>query len=97
MVPRLKADFNGLFGDLLCLAHGPTCEDEHGNAVVLIEGMKVLAFDPDFDGDTPCFLIATGTVIPSPDSLQHQGSVWCLALDDHGCRHVADLDDAEGL
>jgi hypothetical protein len=38
---KLKADFNGLFSELLCLSHTDTAVDEHGNIVTLAEGMQV--------------------------------------------------------
>jgi hypothetical protein len=30
---RLRADFNGCYGDLLCLSHSDTAADEHGAEV----------------------------------------------------------------
>ena len=85
---RLRADFNGLFGDLLCLSHGDTCRDEAGNQVALAAGMHVTAFEPDTDDDgRPADLIATGLVEPSPDWLQCNGSRWALRIDEHGVRH----------
>ena len=44
---KLRADFNGLFGEVLCLSHRETCTDENGNPVVVREGMCVLAYDED--------------------------------------------------
>lgn len=85
---RLEADFNGLFGDLLCLSHADTCRDEAGNEVPLVAGMAVTAFEPDTDDDgRPADLIATGIVEPSPTSLQCNGSRWVLRIDEHGMRH----------
>lgn len=85
---RLRADFNGLFGDVLCLSHGDTCRDESGNEVPLAAGMQVTAFEPDTDDDgRPADLIATGVVEPSPDWLQCNGSRWALRIDEHGVRH----------
>ena len=46
---RLQADFNGLFGELLCLSHSDTCSDEAGNDVPLVAGMTVTAFEADTD------------------------------------------------
>jgi hypothetical protein len=90
---RLRADFNGLFGDLLCLSHGDTCRDEAGNEVSLAAGMRVMAFEPDTDDDgQPADLIATGVVELSPDWLQCNGSRWALRIDEHGVRHQSDAD-----
>jgi hypothetical protein len=47
--PRLKGDFNGLFGDLLCLSHSEICKDETGAEVTLRAGMVVTVFDDDSD------------------------------------------------
>lgn len=87
---RLRGDFNGLFGDLLCLSHEDTCPDDAGNPVALRAGMIVTAFEPDCDGDgNPADLVATGTVEPSPDWLQCAGSRWVLRIDESGVRHEA--------
>ena len=87
-VLRLRADFNGLFGDVLCLSHGETCRDESGNEVRLHAGMRATVFEPDSDGDgNPADLVATGIVEPSPDWLQCTGSRWVLQIDEHGVRH----------
>jgi hypothetical protein len=89
---RLQGDFNGLFGDVLCLSHGDTCRDEDGNEVLLQAGLLVTVFedDPEFDG-TPDELFANGTVEPSPDWLQCNGSRWCLKIDGSGVRHKSEL------
>ena len=95
MTTRLQGDFNGLFGDTLCLSHSDSEPDENGVAVALLEGMQVIAFEEDcFDDGSPAFLVARGVVLPSPDWLQCKGSRWCLAIDEQGVRHVATLDDA---
>lgn len=39
MPNRFRADFNGLFGDILCLSHEETCPDQHGMPVALRAGM----------------------------------------------------------
>jgi hypothetical protein len=78
---KLHADFNGLFGGLLCLAHGDTCVDADGVSITLREGMTVTAFEEE--------LVATGTVEPSPDWLQCKGSKWALRIDALGVRHEA--------
>ena len=89
---RLKADFNGLFGDLLCLSHGNTCRDEAGNEVPLHAGMHATVFEPDLDRDgRPDDLIASGTVEPSPDWLQCNGSRWVLRIDENGVRNQSEI------
>jgi hypothetical protein len=91
-MPRLKADFNGVFGDLLCLSHSDHGYDETGNKVRLEAGMQVTAFDEDIDDDgQPDDLIASGTVEPSPDWLQCKGSRWALRIDEHGIRHQSEV------
>jgi hypothetical protein len=94
MAIRLRGDFNGVFGELLCLSHSDVGTDESGASVRLETGMEVVAFEEDIDDDQPCFLVARGNVVPSPDDLQHRGSRWCLRIDSDGIRHVPTLDDA---
>ena len=48
---RIRADFNGLFGEILCFSHEDTCVDAEGMVVVLREGMILTAFDEDMDED----------------------------------------------
>jgi len=89
---RLQADFNGLFGDLLCLSHGDSCPDEQGQAILLHAGMSVTAYDEDVDDHgEPDNLIATGTVEPSPEWLQCSGSRWVLRIDSRGVCHESDI------
>jgi hypothetical protein len=89
---RLHADFNGLFGNLLCLSQEDSCLDETGNAVVLRKGMKVTAFDEDSDENgNRDDLLASGTVEPAPGSLAREGSKWVLVIDENGVRHQSDL------
>jgi hypothetical protein len=90
--PRLRADFNGLFGDILCLSHGDTCTDEYGNDFELEAGATAIAFDEDVDehGQRDD-LIASGIVESSPDWLQCKGSRWCLRIDKFGVRHQSDI------
>jgi hypothetical protein len=88
---RLRADFNGLFGDILCLSHSDTCLDETGAQVTLRAGMIVTAFDEDVEEGKPDDLIASGTVEPSPDWLACNGSKWCLKIDTDGVRHQSDV------
>ena len=94
MPVRLRGDFNGLIGDLLCLSHSDVVTDDRGSIVLLKEGMEVIAFDEDVDDAGPCYLVASGRVVPSPDSLQHHGSRWCLQIDEKGVRTIPTLDDA---
>ena len=91
MPSRLRADFNGLFGDILCLSHGETCPDQHGVPIALQAGMLVTAYDEDFDeqGERDD-LVATGTVEPAPDWLTCRGSRWVLRIDENGVRHESD-------
>ena len=91
---RLVADFNGLFGDLLCLSHSDTCKDEHGETVLLRSGMTVTAFDQDTNelGERDD-LVASGTVEPSPDWLQCNGSKWVLRIDANGVRNESEIKD----
>jgi len=92
MRKRLRADFNGLFSEVLCLSHSDTCVDEDGETVQLHAGMVVTAYEDDIDenGNPDC-LIATGVVEPSPDWLQCRGSRWVLRMDENGCRHESDV------
>src|SRR4051812_6006001 len=92
---RLQADFNGLFGDLLCLSHRDTALDEKGNEVTLRAGMAVMAFDEDQDENgIRDDLIASGIVEPSPERLRCLGSRWVLRIDEHRVRHESDLAQA---
>jgi hypothetical protein len=88
---RLRADFNGLFGSVLCLSHGESSLDEHGQAVPLHEGMRVTVFDEDADADgARDDLIASGIVARAPEWLTHDGSRWVLQIDELGVRHESD-------
>jgi len=97
-IPRLRADFNGLFQGrgwtILCLSHGDTCPDENGIPVPLQAGMVVTAFDEDFEDGVRDDLIATGTVEPSPKWLQCRGSRWILRIDEHSVRHESEISRA---
>lgn len=89
---RLQADFNGVFGDILCLSHGDTCLDETGADVRLRAGILVTAFEHDTDEHgARDDLLASGVVEPSPDWLRCNGSKWVLRIDSHGVRHESDL------
>lgn len=88
---RVRADFNGLFGELLCLSHKDTCEDENGNFVTLKAGMVLTAFDEDVDEHgSRDDLIASGVVERSPWRLRCNGSRWVLRIDRNGVRHASD-------
>ena len=89
---KLRADFNGLFGDVLCLSHGDSCVDAKGVTVQLCAGMAVIAFDEDADEkDQRNDLIASGIVEQSPDWLSCNGSRWVLKIDSKGVRHESEL------
>ena len=90
---RVRADFNGLFGDILCLSHEDTCADEMGEIIILHEGLLVTAFDEDIDehGNRDD-LIAAGKVEASPDWLQCHGSKWVLRIDENGVRNESEIE-----
>jgi hypothetical protein len=89
---RIRADFNGLFGDVLCLSHDDTCVDDAGEIIHLREGLAVTAFDEDADerGNRDD-LVASGRVEPAPDWLRCNGSKWVLKIDENGVRHESDV------
>jgi hypothetical protein len=90
-VIRLRADFNGLFGDILCLSHEDTCPNDIGELVPLRAGMIVTAFDEDADEKgARDDLIATGVVEQAPEWLQCQGSKWIVRIDRNGVRHKSE-------
>jgi hypothetical protein len=93
---KVRADFNGLFGDILCLSHEDTCPDENGAAVTLREGMVLTAYDEDADehGNRDD-LIAHGVVESAPEWLQHHGSKWVLRIDENGVMNESDLRKSE--
>jgi hypothetical protein len=84
---KLRADFNGVFSQVLCLSHEDTAVDEHGN-------MVALAFDEDMEDGQRDDLIASGTVERSPEWLKCRGSRWVLRIDENGVRHESDLRNA---
>jgi hypothetical protein len=89
---RIRADFNGLFGELLCISHGESCPDEQGRPVTLHSGMTLTAFDDDQDDEgNRDDLVASGTVERAPDWLRCDGSRWVLKVDESGVRHQSDL------
>ena len=89
---RLRADFNGLFGDVLCLSHTDSSTDDTGARVVLQGGMEVIAFEEDLDDHGQRDnLVASGWVEPAPDWLRCKGSRWVLKIDEQGVRHESEL------
>jgi len=95
--PTVRADFNGLFGDLLCLSHADSAPDETGAPVVLSAGMHVAAFDLDSNEQgQPDNLVATGVVEAAPDWLRCNGSRWVLRIDAKGVRHESELAPGPG-
>ena len=91
---RIKGDFNGLFGDLLCISHSATAVSETGEQFILAPGQELIAFEDDVEDGQPMYLVARGSVVESPPELQCLGSTWCLKINADGVRHVHDLDDA---
>lgn len=90
--PMLRADFNGLFGNLLCLSHSDTATDETGALVQLSAGMHVTAYDEDADEHgRKDDLFASGVVEPSPDWLQCRGSRWVMRIDERGIRNESEI------
>jgi hypothetical protein len=92
VTPKLRADFNGLFGDVLCLSHGDSCVDANGATIELSAGMAAIAFDEDADETGKRDdLIASGTVEHSPNWLSCYGSKWVLKIDSNGVRNESDI------
>jgi hypothetical protein len=88
----VRADFNGLFGDVLCISHGPTCRNQAGIEINLAPGLQITAFDEDADENGKRDnLVASGTVEPSPTWLQCRGSLWVLRIDENGVRSESKL------
>jgi hypothetical protein len=88
---KVRADFNGLFGDVLCLSHEDTCIDEAGAALHLREGLILTAYDEDADEQgNRDNLIASGIVEPAPAWLRRDGSKWVLRIDENGVNHESD-------
>ncbi len=95
MAVKVRGDFNGLFGKLLCLSHSEVATSDTGDTVELREGMEVVAFEEDLDDQgNAVFLVARGCVEPSPEPLRRCGSRWALRINNAGVRHAPTLDDA---
>lgn len=89
---EVKADFNGIFSQLLCLTHSEHCLGLNGENVQMSPGMKVMAFDEDIDENgVRDDLIATGVVEEAPGWLSCRGSRWVLRIDANGVRNRSDL------
>lgn len=88
---KVSADFNGLFGDVLCLSHEDTCLDEKETVIRLREGLILTAYEEDADHGIRDDLIARGKVEPAPAWLQCNGSKWILRIDKNGVKHESDL------
>ncbi len=90
--PKVRADFNGLFGEVLCLSHDDTCLDENGAVFHLREGLMLTAYDEDADENGGRDdLLAHGVVEPAPAWLKCNGSKWVLKIDENGVFHESDL------
>jgi hypothetical protein len=88
---KVRADFNGLFGNILCLSHADICLDEHGAVVRLSDGLTITAYDEDTDDNgKPDRLMAQGLVEPAPEWLQCNGSKWVLKINSNGVFHESD-------
>lgn len=88
----VQADFNGLFGEWLCLSHSDLVLDARQVQVPLRAGIVLTAYDHDADEQgRPDSIFATGTVEPSPEALRCRGSIWALRLDANGVRWESDL------
>ena len=89
---RVRADFNGLFGDILCISHNDECITDDGKTVKLTDGMHLMAYDEDTDvNGKRDDLIAAGIVESSPSWLKCNGSRWVLRIDKDGVRNESDL------
>ena len=88
---EVRADFNGLFSELLFLTHDE-CLGSRGENIQMSPGMKVMAFDEDIDeSGARDDLIATGIVEQAPQWLACRGSRWVLRIDANGVRNRSDL------
>jgi hypothetical protein len=89
---RVWADFNGVFGDILCLSHRDTCTTDHGDLIHLSPGMILTAYmeDSDENGNRND-LVASGVVERSPAWLACNDSKWVLRIDEKGIKHESDM------
>ena len=88
---KVRVDFNGLFGNVLCPSHEDRCLDENGSMLHLREGLILTAYDEDADEQgNRDDLIARGKVEPTPAWLQCNGSKWVLRIDENGVIHESD-------
>ena len=89
---EVRADFNGLFSELLCLTHDEYCMGSNGESVQMSPGMKIMAFDEDVDENgARDDLTVTGVVEHAPQWLACKGSRWVLRIDANGVRNRSDL------
>jgi hypothetical protein len=90
--PKIRADFNGLFGEFLYLSLPVTGIAEEGSSTPLHTGMTITAFDEGADEHGKRDdIIATGTVVASPKWLQCNGSRGVLKIDANGVRQGSEL------
>lgn len=87
----VRANFKGLFGNLLCLSHGEPCTDPDGSPVEIAEGQLVIAYEDESIENRREYLVACGSVERAPEELACRGSRWVLRLDAQGVRRVAEL------
>lgn len=92
---KVWADFNGVFGELLCLSHSDYSVDEAGNRVQLKAGMLLTAYQEDEEDGKRDDLLASGVVEPSPSWLAKEGSRWVLRIDENGIRHQSDVSNED--
>jgi len=89
---RVRADFNGLFGQILCISHREDCLTDNGERLLLRPGLHLTAWDEDVDENgLRDDLIASGVVERAPYALRCIGSRWVLRIDENGVRHESEL------
>jgi len=96
---QVMADFNGLFGDLLCLSHEDSIKTRAGVVIELKEGMTLTAWEENYENDKRDDLLASGIVERSPEQLACRGSRWVLRIDQNGVRWESDTnrDEADSI